>query len=156
MVNILSLPDDVSFEVAAGETLLEAALRADLPMAHACGGRAKCSTCRVWVLDGLEACPARTGDEAVLAEKLRLTEEVRLACQLRPVADIRMRRLVLDDLDLAMSSQLDRSVATQSGQARDIVVFFSDVAGFTSISETLSPYDVMYLFNRYFEADVVG
>ena len=150
MAKILSLPDDVSFEVAAGETLLEAALRADLPMAHACGGRAKCSTCRVWVLDGLESCPARTGDEAVLAEKLRLTEEVRLACQLRPVADIRLRRLVLDDLDLAMSSQLDRSVATQSGQARDIVVFFSDVAGFTSISEALSPYDVMYLLNRYF------
>ena len=150
MAKILSLPDDVSFEVAGGETLLEAALRSGLPMAHACGGRGKCSTCRVWVLDGLEACPARTETEAVLADKLRLTDEVRLACQLKPVDDIRLRRLVLDDTDLAMSNQLNRSVATQSGQARDIVVFFSDVAGFTAISEALSPYDVMYLLNRYF------
>ena len=150
MADILSLPDNVTFEVAGGETLLEAALRSGVPMAHACGGRGKCSTCRVWVLDGLEACPARTETEAVLADKLRLTEEVRLACQLKPVGDIRLRRLVLDDTDLAMSNQLDRSVVTQSGQARDIVVFFSDVAGFTSISEALSPYDVMYLLNRYF------
>ena len=150
MANILSLPDDVSFEVAAGESLLDAALRSGLPMAHACGGRGKCSTCRVWVLDGLEACPARTRKEAVLADKLQLTEEVRLACQLIPVGDIRLRRLVLDETDLAMSSQLDRSVATQSGQARDVAVFFSDIAGFTSISEALSPYDVMYMLNRYF------
>jgi class 3 adenylate cyclase/nitrite reductase/ring-hydroxylating ferredoxin subunit len=119
-------------------------------MAHACGGRGKCSTCRVWVLDGLEACPARNRTETVLADRLRLTEEVRLACQLKPAADMRLRRLVLDDTDLAMSNQLDRSVVTQSGQARDIVVFFSDVAGFTAISEALSPYDVMYLLNRYF------
>ncbi len=150
MANILSLPDNVSFEVVGEETLLEAALRSGLPMAHACGGRGKCSTCRIWVLDGLDACPARNGTEAVLADKLRLAEEVRLACQLQPAGDIRLRRLVLDDTDLAMSNQLDRSVATQTGQARDVVVFFSDVVGFTSISEALSPYDVMYLLNRYF------
>lgn len=150
MAKILSLPDDVSFEVSDEETLLEAALRSGLPMAHACGGRGKCSTCRVWVLDGLERCPAREGPEAVLADRLHLADEVRLACQLKPLGDIRLRRLVLDDTDLAMSNQLDRSVATQSGQARDVVVFFSDVAGFTSISEALSPYDVMYLLNRYF------
>lgn len=150
MATIHSLPDDVKFEVAADETLLEAALRSDLPMAHACGGRAKCSTCRVWILDGLDACPARTGKEKDLAERLHLTEEVRLACQLRPAGNVRLRRLVLDETDLVMSSQLERSVATRSGEAREIVVFFSDVRGFTSISEVLSPYDVMYLLNRYF------
>ena len=30
------------------------------------------------------------------------------------------------------------------------MLFFSDVAGFTSFSEKLTPYDVMYLLNRYF------
>ena len=150
MPDILSLPDNVSFEVSDGETLLDAALRSGLPIAHACGGRGKCSTCRIWVLDGLEACPARTETEAVLAGKLQLADEVRLACQLKPAGDIRLRRLVLDDTDLVMSNQLNRSAEIQSGQARDVVVFFSDVAGFTSISEALSPYDVMYLLNRYF------
>jgi class 3 adenylate cyclase/nitrite reductase/ring-hydroxylating ferredoxin subunit len=150
MATVVSLPDDVSFEVSVGETLLEAALKSNVPMAHACGGRAKCSTCRVWVLDGLDSCPTRSETEAALADRLRLTSEVRLACQLRPAGDLRLRRLVLDETDLAINSQLDRSVATQSGRACDIVVFFSDIAGFTGISERLSPYDLMYLLNRYF------
>ncbi len=150
MATVLSLPDDRRFGVSPGESVLEAALKADVPMAHACGGRGKCSTCRVWVLDGLESCPAPTEIEAALADRLRLSAEVRLACQLRPSGDIRLRRLVLDETDLAISSQLDRSVATQSGRASAVVIFFSDISGFTGIAERLSPYDVMYLLNRYF------
>ena len=38
----------------------------------------------------------------------------------------------------------------KSGEVKPVVLFFSDVAGFTSFSETLTPYDVMYLLNRYF------
>ncbi|GIT53340.1 MAG: hypothetical protein Ct9H300mP16_05000 [Pseudomonadota bacterium] len=64
---VKSLPDDVEFELAAGETLLEGALKASIPIAHACGGRAKCSTCRFWVLSGLESCPDRNPAEAELS-----------------------------------------------------------------------------------------
>ena len=150
MAKIISLPDGVEFDANEGETLLEAALRADLPLTHACGGRAKCSTCRIWVLDGLDACPARTEAEQALATRLGLGDEVRLACQMKPGANMRIRRLVLDETDLVMSSQLDRSAATRVGEIREVAVFFSDVTGFTAISEALSPYDVMYLLNRYF------
>ena len=87
MVNVKSLPDNVDFDVTADETLLEAALRSGVAFAHACGGRAKCSTCRIWVLDGLETCPERTELESSLAKHLGFAEEVRLACQLRPVAE---------------------------------------------------------------------
>jgi class 3 adenylate cyclase/nitrite reductase/ring-hydroxylating ferredoxin subunit len=150
MTKIVAMPDGAEFEAKDGETLLEAALRADVPLAHACGGRAKCSTCRVWVMEGQANCPARNDAEAEMAERLRLGEEVRLACQLKPGGDLRIRRLVLDEIDLAISSQLDRSSATRVGEMRNLTVFFSDVAGFTAISETLLPYDVMYLLNRYF------
>ena len=61
-----------------------------------------------------------------------------------------MRRLVLDETDLMMTSQLDRVVATRTGEARNVTIFFSDIANFTALSERLSPYDVMYLLNRYF------
>ena len=54
MAKVTSLPDKVDFAVGAGETLLAAALRSGVPFAHACGGRAKCSTCRIWV-QALEA-----------------------------------------------------------------------------------------------------
>ena len=60
------------------------------------------------------------------------------------------RRLVLDEIDLALSSQLGPGGAKRVGEVRDVTVFFSDVADFTAISETLTPYDVMYLLNRYF------
>ena len=150
MVKVTSLPDKVDIEVSAGETLLEAALRSGVPFAHACGGRAKCSTCRIWVLDGLGDCPQRSADEASMADRLGLADEVRLACQLRPDGDLRVRRLVLDETDLMMTSQLDRVVATRTGEAKNVTIFFSDIVGFTSLSERLSPYDVMYLLNRYF------
>ena len=106
--------------------MLEAALRAELPLTHACGGRAKCSTCRVWVLAGLDRCPSRTDAEQALAERLGLGDEVRLACQLRPCGDLRVRRLVTDETDLMLSSQLDRSAATRVGEVREVTVFFSD------------------------------
>ena len=150
MPKVKSLPDDVEFELAAGETLLEGALKASIPIAHACGGRAKCSTCRFWVLSGLESCPDRNPAEAELSESIGLGEEVRLACQIRPEGDLTIRRLVLDETDLFMTSQLERSATTRTGETREVAVFFSDIAGFTSISESLSPYDVMYLLNRYF------
>jgi class 3 adenylate cyclase len=57
---------------------------------------------------------------------------------------------VLDETDLRIANQLQRSAASKSGEVKPVVLFFSDVAGFTTFSETLTPYDVMYLLNRYF------
>ena len=78
------------------------------------------------------------------------TDDIRLACQLRPTGDVTFRRLVLDDTDLRIANQLLRHAASKTGEVKPVVLFFSDVAGFTSFSETLTPYDVMYLLNRYF------
>ena len=150
MVKVTSLPDKVEIELRDGETLLEAGLRSGVAFAHACGGRAKCSTCRIWVVDGLEACPERTTLETSMADRLGLSDEVRLACQLRPRGALSVRRLVLDETDLMMCSQLDRAVATRTGEAKKVTIFFSDIADFTSLAEKLSAYDVMYLLNRYF------
>jgi class 3 adenylate cyclase/nitrite reductase/ring-hydroxylating ferredoxin subunit len=150
MVKVTSLPDNVEFEVLPGQSLLDGALGSGVAFTHACGGRAKCSTCRIWVEDGLEGCGRRNELESAMADRLGLTDEVRLACQLRPENDLQVRRLVIDETDLMMCSQLDRAVATRTGEAKDVTIFFSDVSDFTSISERLSPYDVMYLLNRYY------
>ncbi|RWA67535.1 adenylate/guanylate cyclase domain-containing protein [Mesorhizobium sp.] len=150
MPTLLSLPDDISIKSALGESVLEAARRADVPIACACGGKAKCSTCRIWILDGADGCPERTALERTLVERLGLGNNVRLACQLRPASDITFRRLVLDETDLRMTSQLLPHRSTSAGELKSVVIFFSDVAGFTHFSETLTPYDVMYLLNRYF------
>jgi class 3 adenylate cyclase/nitrite reductase/ring-hydroxylating ferredoxin subunit len=150
MPKVTSLPDNIDIEVADGETLLEAALRSGIPWAHACGGQARCSTCRTWILDGIDHCPPRTPDETTIANRVGLSNEVRLACQLRPNGPLRVRRLVLDDTDLLLTNQINRAPAKRDGEVKNITVFFSDIADFTTISESLSPYDVMYLLNRYF------
>ncbi len=149
-VKITSIPDGLTFGAEPDETLLSAALRAGVSFAHACGGRAKCSTCRIWVNKGLDTCHERNAIEAGLAERLGFDEHVRLACQLTPSDDLSVRRLVLDETDLMMCSQLDREVASRTGEVAEIAVFFGDVVNFTGLSEKLLAYDVMYLLNRYF------
>ena len=150
MLILRSLPDNLTIDCAAGESVLEAALRAHLPIAHACGGKAKCSTCRIWILEGVEASPEKSAAERDLTDRLGLTNEIRLSCQFRPTSDITFRRLVLDDTDLRITNQLQRSTASRSGELKPVVLFFSDVSGFTNFSETLTAYDVMYILNRYF------
>ena len=63
------------------KTILRASLRAGVPHAHACGGNARCSTCRVRVVDGTRGVRASERRERELAERLRFAPEVRLACQ---------------------------------------------------------------------------
>ena len=113
MGKLHSYPDDVAFDCEEGETLLEAAARAGLPLTHICGGKGKCTTCRVWVLDGLENCADRTEKELELADKLGLDANVRLSCQLRPEGAVSFRRLVLDETDILMTSQLNRQQQTK-------------------------------------------
>ena len=112
MAKITSLPDGVEFDANAGETLLEAALRAELPLTHACGGRAKCSpTCRVWGRrpwgsTGALRAPTPSGrwpNGSVSATRYASPAN----CD--PGGDLRVRRLVIDETDLMMTSQLDRS-----------------------------------------------
>src|SRR3954464_10255074 len=85
--------------IDAHETILRASLRAGVPHAHACGGNARCSTCRVPIVDGLEGCARRAGKGRGLAARMRFAPEVRLACQTTVSGDVTVRRLVLDQTD---------------------------------------------------------
>ena len=150
MAEAVCLPDNKRIQVAAGETVLEAAIREGIPHAHACGGRAKCSTCRIWVVEGLEHCEPRTEAERALVEPLGFGPEMRLACQVKTRGDIVYRRLVLDAADLELTSQLGGVRPGSCGESRRIVVMFCDIRDFTGFSEPLSPYDVMFVLNRFF------
>ena len=103
MPNAYILPDQRLVECAPGDTVLAAALRAGVPFAHACGGHSSCSTCRVVVVEGRNACAERTPKERVIAERLGFPPEFRLACQTKLTADVTMRRLVLDDDDTELA-----------------------------------------------------
>ncbi len=86
------LPGDVTVEVAEGETLMFAALRAGFRWPSVCGGEAVCTTCFVLIRKGLDAVvgPDDSEEDALELVRLRFSqdpESVRLACQLKVTGD---------------------------------------------------------------------
>ena len=152
MATVRLIPDNLDIEMPPDQTLLAAAQGAGVPIASACGGQGQCSTCRVWIVDGLEHCSPRSAIEVELASRLHLPDHLRLACQTRIDGEVTLRRLVLDDTDLNIASLLGTEAQSRVGEQKHVAVLFSDIAGFTSISEKLSAYDVLFLLNKYYSA----
>ena len=73
-----------------------------------------------------------------------------MACQTKVVGDVKLRRLVLDETDLEITSQLSRRRLGRCGEGKDVAVLFCDIRGFTALTESLSAYDVIFILNRYF------
>ncbi len=147
MAVIRILPDGREIEARKNQTILEASLKAGIPHTHACGGNARCSTCRVIVLEGMEACSDPTWKETRIVKKLGFNAAFRLACQTKVNGDVTLRRLVLDPSDVALTDA--RDVVVPIGEEKDVAVLFCDIRDFTPLAETLLPYDVIHLLNRF-------
>ncbi|MFO7848967.1 MAG: adenylate/guanylate cyclase domain-containing protein [Spirochaetia bacterium] len=131
--------------------ILQASLDAGIPHTHVCGGRARCSTCRVIVTGGIESCRPRNKRETRLALMKGFPPEVRLACQTTVTDDITLRRLVLDEKDISEAIGQGRADASEVGREVEATILFSDIRSFTSFSENALPYDIIHILNRYFE-----
>ena len=134
-----------------GSTVLEASRAADIPHASVCGGRGRCSTCRVKLLGGTDDLPSAQPEEQRVLERIKAAPDVRLACQLRPGADLSVLLLLPAGADAAQGFA-QRGYA--AGQERGVAVLFADLRGFTRIAEKKLPYDVVFFLNCYF--DVMG
>jgi adenylate cyclase len=153
MSTILYAPDELRIDAAKRQTLLNAALAGGVPHMHVCGGLARCSTCRVIVIEGHENIDPPNAREQALAARLNLPRGVRIACQATVHGPVRVRRLVLDDEDTQMLRRQGPADALMPiGEEIPVAVLFADIRGFTPFAETLLPYDVIHLLNRYFEA----
>lgn len=151
MPQIYYLPDEKKVEIDRDMSILDASLNAGIPHTNVCGGNARCSTCRVMILEGLEYCTPRTEKELTLAEHLNFCPTIRLACQTRITGDVNLRRLVLDDADVELTSQLKKDHHPSSvGEEKEVAILFADIRGFTNFAEALVPYDVVHVLNRYF------
>ena len=91
---------DVTVEAGSGRTLLESALAAGIPHTHECGGNARCSTCRVAVLSGSGNLSPRDSAELKLAQRFGFGDDVRLACQTKVNGPAKVRRLIVDTMDV--------------------------------------------------------
>lgn len=135
-----------SLRVAPGPTLLDISRAFGVPHVSICGGRARCSTCRVRIEDAAEL-PPPTGAEAATLERIRADPTVRLACQLHPHGDMTVTRLVrLPEQTRALVP----TTAEDVGVERTLAILFLDIRGFTALSDARLPYDTVFLLNRFF------
>jgi adenylate cyclase len=124
-------------QVPRGWSVLEASRAHGIAHLSLCGGRARCSTCRVQV-SGADLPPPAASERRTL-ERIGAPPEVRLACQLRPRGDVTVRPLL--------------SPAAQATLAeREVVILFADLRRWTGIAEKHLPYDLAYVLNEYFAA----
>jgi adenylate cyclase len=144
----ISYPDERSVVVPAGWTVLDASRSAGIPHASVCGGRGRCSTCRVRVDGDLALLPAASAQELRVLQRVGAPPNVRLACQLRPTRDLSVTPLLAVTVEAAAAQGMS---AARYGQEREIAVLFADLRGFTRLAEHKLPYDVVFFLNRYFE-----
>ncbi len=142
-------PGGAMIAVMPGTSVLEASRLAGIPHAAVCGGRGRCSTCRIRIVAGQDQLrPPYPAEERVLA-RIGAAGDVRLACQVRPEQDL----AVVPLLPAAATVQDGRAVVRPSGGVeREVVVLFADLRAFTHMAEGRLPYDVVFILNQYFKA----
>lgn len=128
-------------------TLLEISRAAGVPHAAVCGGRGRCTTCRVLVSEGAETLPQPNPTESAALVRIHAPPGVRLACQVRPEHSLTVRPLI----PLREAQPTLARDAQRWGVERRITVMFADLRSFTTLAERLYPYDSVFLLNRYFE-----
>jgi adenylate cyclase len=145
----VTYPGGLAIKAQPGATLLEISRVNDVPIASVCGGRARCSTCRVKVLEGGETLAAPGVSEAAVLKRIGAGADIRLACQIRPQNNIAVQPLVPVKASLAAGEHLKD--AYHWGVEQDVVVMFVDLRNFTGITESQLAYDVVYLLNSYLD-----
>src|SRR5207245_2492148 len=144
----VSYPGDRAVTVPVGFTILEASRVAAVPHASVCGGRGRCSTCRVRIVRGLSDLPTASEAEQRVLARVGAAPDVRLACQTRPVRDVAVVPLLAPSIAAADAFGSD----VRQGREQEVAVLFADLRGFTRVAEHKLPYDVVFILNRYFEA----
>ena len=142
-------PDGRAVRIPKGLSVLDASRRAGIPHASVCGGRARCTTCRVRVLLGLDSLPPPSPVETRVLAPLGADRAVRLACQLKPVADISIWPLMPPGVTARDQDRLD---VADTGAERFVAILFVDIRASTQLVENRLPYDVVFILNRFFEA----
>jgi adenylate cyclase len=146
----LSYGNGRTVRVPRGLSVLEASLRYNVPHASVCGGRARCSTCRIRVIGDCAALPEPSKREAFVLNRVGATDpSIRLACQLRPTADLSFFQLFMPQ---ATSANAQASQAHRIGQERYLVSMFVDMRGSTKLAENRLPFDTVFIVNRFLGA----
>ena len=146
----LSYGNGRTVRVPKGLSVLEASLRNNVPHASVCGGRARCSTCRIRVIGDCGQLPNPSQREAFVLHRVGTDDpSIRLACQLRPTEDLSFFQLFLPQTTAANAQS---SNPARIGQERYLVSMFVDMRGSTQLAEKRLPFDTVFIVNRFLGA----
>ncbi len=147
----IGYPDGRTVRVPRGSSVLEASRRGRIPHASVCGGRGRCSTCRIRVVDPERSrhLPEPERAERLVLERIGASPGIRLACQLRPAADLTVAPLFTPQARARSVPDTERAA---TGEERFVVVLFADLRGSTRFAEEHLPYDTVFVIGRFLGA----
>ncbi len=134
---------DRAIRVPRGWSVLEASRSHGIAHLSMCGGRGRCSTCRVRVVDGDAHCPPPSTNESRTLARVGASPDTRLACQLRPSGDVGVVPL------LAVPRHGSRSV--ERGSSEHELVAMLVAARWDRSHDRLLPHDRLYAVQRFQE-----
>ena len=146
---VVEYPGNQLVRSAPGPTVLEISRMNGIPHTSVCGGRARCSTCRVLVLSGGETLAPPSDHEIAVLHRIGAGDDVRLACQIRPNSNLSVRPLLPTRDSKARPGTV--TDAYHWGVEQPVAVMFVDIRNFTGISEKRLSYDVVFMLNRYLD-----
>lgn len=145
----VTYPNGQTVRVPIGFTVLEASRSARIPHASICGGRGRCSTCRIRVLVGADLIPVPSGGEQAVLKRVGAELGIRLACQSRPSGNVTVAPLLPSNWPVAA---LRRGEWPMPGEERFIVVVKVDMRNSTRLAETRLPFDAVFVVDRFITA----
>jgi hemoglobin-like flavoprotein/ferredoxin len=128
-----------------GDSLLSASLEYGIPHYHACNGNARCTTCRVLVLDGENNLSPRNEAERKVASDRKSPSNIRLACQARVLGDATVRRLVVDAEDEGLINH-ERQVLVAE---REMVVLRVTLRDYAEFAAKNLAFDAVHTLHRF-------
>ncbi len=143
---------DRSVKIGEGETILNASLSAGIPHYHACGGNARCSTCRILVVEGQEFLTPCNEKEQELRKTIYFPSNIRLACQTYVTgSSVRVHRIIRDETDIHLYIDEDTETDVRNiGEEKELALFFLDIRDFTPFVESNLAFDVIHVVRRLF------
>ncbi len=144
----ITYPGGKTVSAPPGTSVLDISKMGDIPHASVCGGRGRCSTCRIRINSGVDLLDPPSDEELTVLKRVGASVGTRLACQVPAMTDMSVTPLLADKTDNHRAS-FARPGYLQ-GREKDIAILFADLRSFTKFSETKLPYDVVFVINQYF------
>ena len=133
---------------AGGISLLEISCAMDVPHTSLCGGKGRCGTCRVRIINGMEHLPPASTLERETLSRLGTDADVRLACQSVPAGSpLMVQRLVPVDSGIEV---LERP-RFSAGKCLHMTILDLRLSGLGALATNREAPDALFLVNRYLE-----